>query len=500
MLNRTLIQVLVLLATIWLAACSAEGQQPNKGSTSSAAESTGARITLEPCHPLEFRRPARCGRFEVYENREAAKGRKISLNIVLLPATGREKAPDPLFMLAGGPGEAATKSFGPMVPALSKLARTRDIVLVDQRGTGDSNSLHCDVENDDLAEMFKEGMEVEVAQKCLAKLDADLKQYTTNIAADDLDDVRAALGYQRINLYGVSYGTRAALVYLRRHSSRVRSIILDGVAPPSMVLPLTFSRDAQRALDRVVEDCEANEHCRSAFPDFRTDVTTLLADLAAKAPEVTVRHPRTGKQTKLKITRGGFARFLRFLLYSAELTALLPYTIKRAREGDFEPFIAQALLFGDKLDEVISFGMQLSVICAEDFPRLTEKVIAQHTPNSFLGDTVIRELQRACSVWPQAPLPAGFGDPVVSDVPALVLSGQFDPVTPPSWGKETASHLSNSKHVVVPGAGHGTLTLGCVPGLVAEFLQTNAAALDTSCLKELKRPRFFIDFAGPALK
>ena len=242
----------MLLALAALASCS-RASQPT------------AVDRLQPCASDRGPTDAYCGTLSVYENPMARTGRRINLNIVLLPSLASDVRPDPVVFLAGGPGQGAAQMARDVRSIFRRVLRERDVVLVDQRGTGKSNPLNCTSENNSLRELTEsEDVALERLRRCFEGLDADVRLYTTTIAMDDLDEVRAHLGYDRINLYGGSYGTRAALVYLRRHGDRVRSVILDGVSPPDMRIPLFAARDAQRSLDKLLADCELDDQCRSA--------------------------------------------------------------------------------------------------------------------------------------------------------------------------------------------------------------------------------------------
>lgn len=463
-----------------------------------AHEAPMPTVQLDPCRVDGIPFAARCGEVEVPEDRDVDGGRTIGLRVVVVPARGRDPKPDPLFMLAGGPGQAATEVFGPVLGALEELTLERDIVLVDQRGTGSSGPLDCPPPGESLAERLDPEAGFAELEACRTAFEADLTKYTTPIAMDDLDRVRGALGYARINLLGGSYGTRAALVYMRRHPDRVRAAILDGNAPPSASIPVWFARDAQRALDAVFRDCATEPGCAGAFPDAAGDFQRLLDRLRAEPARTTVHHPRTRRKETVTIDADVFAAGVRGLLYAPDLAALLPLAVDDALGGDFQPLVAQWSALGDDAVETMSVGMMLAVLCAEDVSRMTEADIESATRGTFLGRAVVDQFRRACEVWPRGQLPAGYWGPVVSDIPALVLSGDLDPVTPPAWGEDVVATLSQGRHVVVPGAGHGTTTTGCVPELLERFLETaDATALDTSCLEEHRRPKFFIDHAGP---
>ena len=470
------------------------------GCARASADAPPKKLKLEPCRPKGFGREASCGRLQVFEDRRARQGRRIDLRVVVLPALARDAQPDPVFLLAGGPGQAASEAFAPLLPALAGLRRSRDLVFVDQRGTGGSNKLQCELTAKDagLKARFEARLDPARLIACRDGLQADPRLYTTAIAMDDLDDVRAALGYARINLWGGSYGTRAALVYARQHPDRVRSLVLDGVAPLSLRLPLFFARDAQRSLELTLSQCAADLDCHARFPDVKVRFEALLAKLEAQPAQVRIEDPLTGAPTDLTITRRRFVDVLRGLLYAPELTALLPLTVDRAAQGDFRSFVAQADQAAASAQGQIAVGMLLSVICAEDAPFIAPEELERLAAGSFLGPHHAQEYLAACKGWPRGEVAAAFREPIRSAAPTLLLSGELDPVTPPSWAEEARKTLPNSVHVVAPGVGHGVTSIGCFPEVVQKFIEAGSAnAVDASCAKGLKRPPFFLSFAGP---
>ena len=452
---------------------------------------------LQPCDSDDGPADAYCGRLEVYENPEAAGGRRIPLNIVLLPSLSGED-PDPLFFLAGGPGQGAAALALQVRAIFREVLRDRDIVLLDQRGTGKSNPLNCRSDANTLREaMESDEQSLARLKTCLAGYDADVRYYTTSIAMDDLDAVRAHLGYERINLYGGSYGTRAALVYLRQHGERVRSMILDGVAPTDMRLPLFAARDAQRALDKLLADCDADSACRAAQPGLAMRIRRLLARLEQDPPRVRLVHPRTGIPEEIVLEPRIVATILFGALYNPLTASLVPVLVARAEQNDFQGLIALGFA-NDGADENMSVGMQLSVICSEDAPRVSAEDLAREGAGTIFGGYLLSGQVKACEMWPKGEVDPSYYEPVVSDVPALVLSGDVDPVTPPGWGAEVTRHLSNARHIVVPATGHGVIATACGQQLVAQFIeQASAANLDTSCVDRVRRPPFFLTPAGP---
>lgn len=483
MLRRALVAV---LATLVLAGCN-------------QAQSTQAIDRLKPCTGDDEPNDAYCGTLKVYENRATKQGRQIDLNIVVLPALRTDSQPDPVFFLAGGPGQGAAKLAKLVREMFRRVQTDRDIVLVDQRGTGKSNPLNCDSEDDSLA-AFAETPEQSLARLkvCMSKYDADLTQYATPIAMDDLDDVRAFLGYDKINVYGGSYGTRAALVYMRQHGDHVRTAILDGVAPPDMRLPLYFPRDSQRALDLLVKDCASDEGCNKAYPDLGTRIKALMARLETSPPTVKITHPRTGEVGDVKIDGRILAGVIVGTLYSPIASALVPAIIAAAERNDFQSMLALAAIGDNGGATNMSIGMQLSVICAEDAPRNTPEDLKREADSTLFGKYVMQIQSEACAFWPRGIVDASFYEPVKSPVTTLVMSGEIDPVTPPMWGQRVADALPRSKHIVIPGTGHTPGGTGCGQRIIKSFIDKGSFdGLDTACVANVKRPPFFLTPAGP---
>jgi len=453
---------------------------------------------LKPCTGFDTPVDSYCGTLKVYENRATRQGRQIELNIVVLPALRADSQPDPLFFLAGGPGQGAAKLAKVVRTIFQRVENDRDIVLVDQRGTGKSNPLDCNNDDDSLQSLMETDQQtIDRLKVCQAKYDADLTLYTTPIAMDDLDDVRAFLGYDKINVYGGSYGTRAALVYLRQHGDRVRSVILDGVAPPSMRLPLYFPRDTQRAFELLAKDCERDDGCNKAYPHLLERMRALIDRLEKNPPTVKVRHPRTGETADIKVDARLLANIVVTALYSPIMTTLVPAIVVAAEKNDFQSMLALTGMGGGD-EPNMSIGMQLSVICAEDAPKNTPDDLLKGSESTLFGKYVMSIQQQACTFWPRGKIDESFYQPVRSAIPALVLSGEDDPVTPPSWGDQVASTLSNAKHVIIPGTGHTAGGTGCGQRIMREFIEEgSAAALDTSCIDKVKRPAFFLSPAGP---
>jgi pimeloyl-ACP methyl ester carboxylesterase len=413
----------------------------------------------------------------------------MDLNILRLPALAAVPEPDPLVIIAGGPGQSAVDLAEVMLHSLGEIRQHRDLVFVDQRGTGQSHPLDCK----DLPD-FNSGLDlIHQKQQLLAALSACAQEYgermlfyTTPYAVEDLDAVRETLGYQRINLWAGSYGTRVALEYLRQHPDRVRTAVLDGLAPVSLMLPWHAEQDALRALTLLDDSCR--DECRAQFGDLLAQADAIALRLRAAPELIALEHPRTGHLTEVPLTHESFAGLLRMALYQRDLAQLIPLTLSRASAGDYRTLAALLVLAEAQQEEMgISMGMHYTILCNEDFPRMIsrEPVDSHH----FLGLNLVDGLHEICDFWPRAALREGYYEPVRSDAPLLLLSGQRDPVTPPRWAELTAETLPNSRHLVVPGGHHIVSFEGCLPRLIARYVHSGSHRnLDVSCV-DLIQPR-----------
>jgi pimeloyl-ACP methyl ester carboxylesterase len=437
-----------------------------------------------------------CGWLEAAENPDEPEGRRIRIRVARIPAHGRVAEPDPVVFFAGGPGQSATESWPIVAGALRKLSETRDILLVDQRGTGQSNALKCpeigleEAMNQEWEELGR------VTQECLDSLDGDPRFYTTTIAMHDIDAAREALGYEQVNLFGGSYGTRAAQVYLRLFPERVRTIVLDGVVPQTLALGTEHAVKLDQSIYRVLRACDADPICGESFPDTSGKLAGLIESLEDNPVEVTVAHPTTGKPFPLTFNREVLSTSLRFLSYSSDSQAMLPLLIHEAAvDQNFERLASQMLIAATGLAQSISQGMELSVMCAEDFPLFPTEL----TDNEYLmGNLMEKSVLIQCGIWPRGQVPEDFHEPVSSDLPVLLLSGELDPVTPPEYGDQVAVHFPNSRHLVAPGQGHIATTRGCMGKIVSEFIiEGNSDDLETDCMSNMQATPFFISLTGP---
>lgn len=450
---------------------------------------------LESCR-LAGMVDAECGSITVPENRADPGGQTIDIHFAVLAAESSIAEPDPVFMLAGGPGQSAVEVYPLVLEFFDTLRQNRDIVLVDQRGTGESNALACPAVRELPLDSSEEDV-TETLESCREELsqEADLTQYITDIAMQDLDDVRQALGYEEINLVGGSYGTRAALRYMDLFPDRVRTAVLNAVVSEELVLQLQAPVDGQRALQLLFERCEQDAACSEAFPDFEATFQDVRTGLEG-GHEVTLRHPISGERETLTLEQDDFMQGVFSLLYSPELVSLLPYMVQQISEtGDYGPLTAQMIAL---TADVRSYqGMFYAVACSEDAPLIDPGQAAEtrgDSPFPLVGEDLVEQ----CENWPRAEVPPAFREEVTSDIPTLLLSGEADPITPPRYAEQVAEDLSNSRHIVLPGYGHDIMLAGCMPSVVTEFISAGTVEdLDTSCVEEIVPPPFFVSATGP---
>jgi len=466
-----------------------------------AATST---LGLHECrleHPLRLTSiAARCGTLEVAENPAEPGGAAIGLSIALVPALNRRAAAAPLFLLAGGPGQAASDLYAGNAGAFSRINRDHDIVLLDQRGTGRSAPLACEYPDDwnAAADQLPQLREATVA--CLAKFGDRVRYYTTSIAVVDLDRVRRALGYSAIDLYGSSYGTRVAELYMRRFPQAVHAVILDGVTYPGQTIGPDTPSDGERALDLIVQRCERSADCAGAYPALRAELADLRRRFGPERRPLDLPDPGSGLPLHVEFTRNMLNAALRFLSYNSAEASLLPALLHQAATGNLGPLAAQTIMLARQIGDQLSSGMQNSVICSEDVPRFAVSGRdRQRIAQTYQGVDQLDALAVICAVWPRGPADADLHDALNSDIPTLLLSGEADPVTPPGDAARAASGLRHRRLVVLTGEGHGQLATGCVPKLMAEFLdRADPDALDTTCLDRHRPAPFFLGFSGPA--
>jgi pimeloyl-ACP methyl ester carboxylesterase len=473
-------------------------------SVAAAAPSPTSSLPLHECrleHPLRLTSiPARCGVLKVPENRALPGGAIVDLSVAVVPALNRRATAAPLFLLAGGPGQGAAAMYASYAAAFSRVNRNHDLVLVDQRGTGQSGPLTCDYTDDWRAPDDAMPALRLATVACLHKYGDRVRFYTSRDAVADLEEVRRALGYPAIDLYAVSYGTRVAQLYMRRFPAAVHAAILDGVTFPEQAIGPDTPLDGQRALDLIMARCAASPDCKAAYPKLQQDLDSLRRRFGPQKSVITLDDPNSGLPLKIDFNRSMLNASLRFLSYNSAQASLLPTLIHRAANGELAPLAAQTVMTARQVGDQLASGMQNTVICSEDAPFFSSsRTDATAISRTYQGTDQLDAFQEICKLWPQGPVDADLHSPLRSDIPTLLLSGEADPVTPPADAERAARGLARHRHLILSGEGHGQVATGCVPRLMAEFLDSaSPATLDATCLQRHSPAPFFVSMTGPA--
>ena len=443
---------------------------------------------------------ARCGTLERPENPDDPDGASIALSVAVVPALDLDPQPDPVVPIAGGPGGSSIEMYANQRAAFEALRRTRDILLVDQRGTGNSSKLACEADEELVQGAFSEELTIRLTRECLEALPHDPRYFTTSVAVRDLEAVRDALGYPSLNLYGVSYGTRVAQHYARRYPGTTRSLIIDGVVPPGLALGPDIALQSQRALDEVFARCSEEPACNDAFPALAETLDRVLGELAEDPVDIMLPGPIAGRPAELTVDAAALAVAIRLFLYDPNSVALLPLMIDEAGKGNLVPLSAAFQMVAESLGESMAAGMHNSVVCTEDVPFYRdEQIDTAALESSYMGPDQLRALEAICSVWPGGFIDDDLREPLDYAGPVLLLSGDADPITPPGYAMDAMGALRDARHIALPDQGHGVIGIGCMPRLVADFVETqDAEALDGDCLERAFVMPFFVDFSGPA--
>lgn len=464
---------------------------------------TAGALELEPCRisagPAFPSMKANCGTLERPENPDDPESATIELRIAVVPALNLEPEPDPIVVLAGGPGQGAVQFYAFYSHAFEPVRRNRDILLVDQRGTGESARMDCPV--DDMLHADEASLEQmrEITRECLEALPHDPRYFTTSVAVRDLEVVREALGYPQINLYGVSYGTRVAQHFAKRYPDATRTIVLDGVVPPSLPLGPDIAIEAQHALDNIFMRCASDEGCAERFPDVADAFDELKARLIAAPIDVSVPNPTTGKIESFRFGRDELAVGIRLLAYDPNSIAMIPLLVSEAHEGNYGPIAAQYLMTMTSLSDAIALGMHNSVMCTEDAPWYGRLTIDRGALEAtYMGAVQVEALEAICEEWPAGPIDEDFREPLATDIPTLLLSGDADPITPPSYADLAARNLRRAWLLTGESQGHGQLGVGCMPRIIDRFVTNRELGDgDADCFESAFVMPFFLDFSGP---
>lgn len=468
------------------------------------AGATNAQIlALEDCRinagPGTSSMKARCGTMLRPLDPSGGVPGEIELRIAVVPALNLTPEPDPVVPIAGGPGQGSVQFYTAYSWAFEDVRRNRDILLIDQRGTGESATMDCEFDDDMVEGGYSTELTIEYTERCLAELPYDPRFFTTSVAVGDMEAVREALGYPSLNLYGVSYGTRVAQHFARRYPDSTRTIVIDGVVPPQLSLGPEIATESQKAVDKILARCAAEESCNERYPDLAEDFSRVVADLRDIGVEITVPHPSTGRPEEVLFGTGEFAAAIRLLAYHPNSMALMPLLIHEAGKGNLVPLGSQYMMTMIAMMDALSLGMHNAVMCTEDVPYYDPSTIDYDgLEASYMGTFQLEALEAICSVWPAGPIDEGFKAPLATDLPVLLLSGDADPITPPRYADLAAVDLKNATHLIGRDQGHGQISVGCTRRLVADFIDTaDPTGLDASCLERSFVMPFFLDFSGP---
>ncbi|MGB0894127.1 MAG: alpha/beta hydrolase [Parashewanella sp.] len=435
-----------------------------------------------------------CGKIAVPENPNKPDGRKIDIHFAIIPAIKNSFPNEAILGIAGGPGQSAMDSAAGFERDLSKAREQRDILLIDQRGTGRSNILSCDWETEISLLGFNDENQDMVAEtkKCLEKYTnkADITQYGSLTALNDFEAVRQYLGYQKLHLYGVSYGTRMAQLYMRQYPQSLATVTLDGVVPMQQSVTAIF-QSIDRAIALMLKDCQQSSMCHQQFPNLKQEFEQVSQQLANKPFDGMINDPSTGDQTRLLMTQAKYMGAIRLALYSTNTRSLLPYAIHQASKGDYRSLSTLYALTTSGVD--LATGMHNSVVCGEDWPRIPAK-LRQQAQHSYFGKNMFKSFDETCQIWKIPTADASFAKPIESDIPTLLLSGEIDPATPPAWGDMAMKKLSNAKHFVAPYATHGVARQSCGKNLMAKLIETSSLnELDGKCLDKDVSRNFYLN-------
>lgn len=446
---------------------------------------------------------AECGSIALAEDPQDIRSDKIDVYLMRIPAI-RETDKPPIFFIAGGPGQASTDLATSFRQQFANLLIEHDFIFMDQRGTGKSNPLNCDFDTFAYAALPPSEVEaksLEALQTCIAGYKADLAQYSTPQAIFDLDNIRQVLGYTKIILWGGSYGSRVALSYAREFPETSAGIILDGVAPVHIMLPFHAQQDSSASLAKVFDSCSADRECEKSFPNLRSSWLKLLNRLTKESQTVLLKHPRTEKIHQVFIDHEVVSGWARMTLYSREVIAVLPLALYKATQGDFSTLYSIYALAFENISDGVSEGMQLAVLCTEDYQLSLRQQSTQETYDRTLFMPPPDDIAKSCAYFPKGNVASSYFEQEKLDVPTLMLSGNYDPATPPRWAQTLEPFLSHYKHIVAPGGHHIISSLGCMPDVISNFVKNPMAVkdIDSKCANNITSPRFFIDGAGPSL-
>lgn len=444
------------------------------------------------CYLKGLSEQLQCGQISVPENPALPEGKKIDIHFAILPAIKNTHPNEAMLAIAGGPGQSAIEHAAGFDKMLGKVRQQRDILLIDQRGTGKSNILNCG-EDSDLNMLSYDDEKIDMiaeTEKCLEATDADVTQYGSETALKDFEAVREYLGYQKLHVYGISYGTRMGQLYMRHYPEVLSTVTLDGVVPMQQSV-IAIGSAIERGFELLIRDCQSNHVCQQQYPDLLADFTAVNDRLAKKAVSQTVNDPLTYEASTLLLTRSKFIGAIRMGLYSPAVRALLPHAIHQAAKENYQPILGVYGLSMNGLD--MAMGMHATVVCGEDIHRITDQM-REDAKNSYVSQNMLEGLEKTCEAWKIPSVDDSFSDPIKSDIPTLILSGKLDPATPPHWAAMIEEGLKNSLHLISPFATHGVASQTCADKLIADVVNKGSVKeIDASCLQKDIRRSFFLN-------
>lgn len=442
------------------------------------------------CYIDGFETPLRCLTISVPMDYDAPAAGNISVTAAIAPATTAKPAPDPLFVFAGGPGQAAT-GMGPWLStAFAPARRMRDIVLFDIRGTGLSQSVPCTMSTDTSAGALETIRRD--AQACAARAGKIAAFLSSREIVEDIERMRRALQVEKINLWGGSFGTRVSQHYARAYGKHVRAVVLDAATPAGSSIFTTAPRYGEAALQRLFTDCANDKACARAFPSLKRDTEALLRLVEASPQSYTGADPRTGRTATVPLDRDTVAGNIRGALYVGFSRSMLPFAISQSARGSHGPLLALGAATGEWSVETMSLASMLGVLCAEDV-ELARRVPASDRAFGFMGDSYFRTFEAGCAAWPHRALPEPMLQPFSSSIPAMAISGVLDPVTPPASADAALAMFGRRNHVVIPFGFHTNSSSRCIAELIGAFLaDPQTGAKDHACVARISQPRFIL--------
>jgi pimeloyl-ACP methyl ester carboxylesterase len=491
------VELKALVPITLLGLCAAVAARSQPAGEGASLELSDCRIRVDDGYPGIA---ARCGTLMRPVNPADPDSALIPLRVALVPALSLEPEPDPLVAIAGGPGQGSIQFYASYAQAFDKVRRKRDILLLDQRGTGESAAMDCEISDELIEGQFSLEQTVAETQSCLAALPYDPRYFTTSIAVQDLEALRVALAIPQLNLYGVSYGTRVAQHFLRRFPDSTRTVILDGVVPPAIALGPVIAIEAQKALDAIFNRCAENGECNQRFPDIRSTFASLRQALITQPLSLELPNPLDGHLQQISFGASELAGAVRMLSYHPSTVALIPLLVHEAANGNPAPLASQFLMMAESMEDALSLGMHNAVVCTEDVPYVDGTAISRDAlEQTYIGPMQADALHAICSAWPRGVIDDDFKLALVSDKPVLLLSGEADPITPPHYAEQVAATLGNVKHLTGLRQGHGQVMRGCMPDIIGRFVDSaRINDLEEDCFNRVFAMPFFLDFSGPS--